>query len=87
MSTPRCGTRAAIVAHLEFNEPLDGPCAALDAAMRLEAERWRTPAATVRGSAEMRADRLDRLEIEVAAWEQENPAFDNNRKRPKLRSA
>lgn len=41
MSAARCGTKAAITAHLEFGEPLDGLCAAADMAMRLEAERHR----------------------------------------------
>lgn len=72
----RCGTRAAIIAHHEFGEALDGVCAAADVALRLESERVRPykPGPAARDSAEVCAHRLEVLEAATLSWEAENPA-------------
>jgi hypothetical protein len=82
MSAARCGTRAAIIAHLEYGEPLDGPCAAADTALRLEAERCRPYAPhnpVLDDSADSCARRRHILTAETIAWENANRA-------PKLRA-
>lgn len=74
--TPPCGTKAAITAHLAYGEPLDGPCAAADAAMRLEAERRRPYRKNVPiDTPQMCAERRAILTTESRAWEAEHKGF------------
>jgi len=82
----RCGTRAAIIAHLEYGEPLDGPCAAADAAMRMDAERPHRRYTGAEDTPEMCEQRREILEREVVAWEANHRGFDEKRRSKSLRS-
>lgn len=68
----RCGTRAAIIAHLEFGEPLDGPCAAASMAMKLEAERHRPYQARWEDTPALCQQRRDVLLAAVEGWAQDH---------------